>query len=105
MSAEQLSGILPLVLIVLVFWFLVIRPARKRQQEMSRVQASVETGTKVMLGAGIYGTVVSAGDETVSLEISPGTHVTVARQAVVRIVEPVNAASSDNDNPNSVGGQ
>jgi len=94
-SAEQLGGIVPLLLIVLVFWFLVIRPARKRQQEMSRVQASVAVGAEVMLGSGIYGTVLAARDETMDLEVSPGTSIKVARQAVVRVVEPASDAPGD----------
>jgi preprotein translocase subunit YajC len=92
-SPEDLAGILPLILIVLVFWLLVIRPARKRQRDMSRVQASVDVGTEVMLGSGIYGTVVSAAEETMELEVSPGTSIKVARQAVVRVVEPTSDAS------------
>ena len=49
MSPDQLAGILPLVLIVLAFWFLVIRPARKRQQEMTRIQNSVDVGAEVIV--------------------------------------------------------
>lgn len=87
MSSGDLAGILPLVLIVLAFWFLVIRPARKRQQDMARTQSSVEVGSQVMLGSGIYGTVVAVADDTLQLEMAPGTVVKVARQAVVRVVE------------------
>lgn len=87
MSSQDLAGILPLLLIVLAFWFLVIRPARKRQQDMSRIQSSVGPGSQVMLGSGLYGTVVSVEDDTVQLELAPGTVVKVARQAVVRVVE------------------
>ncbi|CAA9354372.1 MAG: hypothetical protein AVDCRST_MAG72-1677 [uncultured Nocardioidaceae bacterium] len=87
MSAETLGGILPLVLIVLVFWLLVIRPARKRQQEMGRVQSSVQTGSQVMLSSGFFGTVVGLADETVQVELAPGTVVKVARQAVVRVLD------------------
>ena len=93
MSTQDLAGILPLVLIVLVFWFLVIRPSRKRQQEMGRVQSSLDVGTEVMLGSGIYGTVVAVADDTLELQISPGTSVKVARQAVVRVVD--NHATSE----------
>jgi preprotein translocase subunit YajC len=88
-TSGDLAGILPLLLIVLAFWFLVIRPARKRQQDMNRVQSSVSVGSEVMLGSGIYGTVVSTADDTVQLEVAPGTTVKVARQAVVRVIEPV----------------
>ncbi|MFZ5849282.1 MAG: preprotein translocase subunit YajC [Actinomycetota bacterium] len=87
MSEETLGTLLPLLLIVLAFWFLVIRPARRRQQEMTRIQNSVEVGSEVMLGSGIFGTVTSIGDETLTLAVSPGTEMKVARQAVVRVVD------------------
>ena len=86
MSTDQLAQILPLLLIVLAFWFLVIRPARKRQQDTARVQSSVDVGTEVMLGSGIYGTVVAVADDTLQLEVAPGTIVKVARQAVGRVI-------------------
>lgn len=93
MSPEDLAGIFPLLLIVVAFWFLVIRPARKRQQEMRTIQSQVAPGSQVMLGSGIYGTVVDVADDTLRLELAPGTVVKVARQAVVRVVEePVSPA-------------
>lgn len=88
MTNETIGSLIPLLLIVLAFWFLVIRPARRRQQEMTRIQNSVSVGAEVMLGSGIYGTVVSVGDDTLTLSIAPGTEIKVARQAVVRVVEP-----------------
>jgi preprotein translocase subunit YajC len=83
-----LETIFPLLLIVLAFWLLVIRPTRKRQHEMNRIQSSVAVGSEVMLGSGIYGRVVSLGDDTLELEVSPGTRVKVARQSLVRVIEP-----------------
>lgn len=88
MSENDLLGtIFPLLLIVLAFWLLVIRPARKRQHEMTRIQNSVVVGSEVMLGSGIFGTVTAIGDETLTLAIAPGTEVKVMRQAVVRVVD------------------
>ena len=81
------ASLLPFVLIVLVFWFLVVRPARRQQQKLSATQSAVHVGSQVMLGSGIYGTVVSLGEETLQLELAPGTQVKVARQAVVRVVD------------------
>ncbi len=103
--SQDLAGILPLVLIVLAFWFLVIRPSRKRQQEMKRVQSSVEVGSEVLLGSGIYGTVVAAADDTVEVEIAPGTAMKVARQAVVRVIDrptPSRDEPTDDESPNVI---
>ena len=81
------ASLLPFVLIVLVFWFLVVRPARRQQQKLAATQSAVRIGSEVMLGSGIYGTVSSIGDETLELEVAPGTRMKVAKQAVVRVVD------------------
>ena len=85
MKPEQ---ILLLVLLVLVFWFLILRPMRKRQQQFTKTQNSIEAGSRVMLASGIFGDVVSMDDETLELKISPETTVTVLRQAIARVIAP-----------------
>lgn len=82
-----LTGLLPLLLIALVFWFLIVRPQRRRQQALVATQSSLDVGSEVMLGSGIYGTVASLEDETIHVEVSPGTVMKVARQAVVKIFD------------------
>jgi preprotein translocase subunit YajC len=88
---QDLAGLLPFVLIALVFWFLIVRPQRRRQHALASTQSSLDVGSEVMLGSGIFGTVASLDDETIMLELSPGTVVKVSRQAVVRVVEPLEA--------------
>lgn len=83
---KDLAGLLPFVLIALVFWFLIVRPQRRRQRELASTQSSLGPGTEVMLGSGIFGTVVSVDDETLQIEVSPGTTMKVARQAVVKVL-------------------
>jgi preprotein translocase subunit YajC len=84
---KDLAGFLPFVLIALVFWFLIVRPQRRRQQELTATQSSLRPGAEVMLGSGIFGTVVSLDEETLQIELAPGTVVKVARQAVVRVID------------------
>ena len=91
------ESILPFVLIVVVFWFLVVRPARNQQKRLAATQASVAIGTEVMLGSGIYATVAGIGDDTFDVEISPGTRMKVAKQAVVRVLEPTETETGPAD--------
>ena len=86
-SNDLLGTVFPILIFFLAFWFLVIRPARKRQQDMSRIQNSVSVGSEVMLSSGIFGTVVSLGDDTVTLQVAPDTEIKVARQAVARVID------------------
>jgi len=92
---KDLAGLLPFVLIALVFWLLIVRPQRRRQQALAATQSTLAVGSDVMLGSGIYGTVASLDDETILLELSPGTVVKVARQAVAKVLDDENVAEAD----------
>ena len=85
---EQL--LFPLIMIA-VFVFLIVLPARQRkkmQERQTAMQNSLAIGTPVMTTAGLHGTVAGLGDKTVDLEISPGVVVTFARQAVLEVRQP-----------------
>jgi preprotein translocase subunit YajC len=85
-SGDQLGALLPLLLLVVVFWFLVLRPARNRQRQMATLQAELAVGSEVMLTSGVFATVTWLGDETARVEIAPGTSVRVHRQAIGRVL-------------------
>ncbi|MEU7003990.1 preprotein translocase subunit YajC [Nonomuraea sp. NPDC046570] len=90
----QLGSILPLVLLVVVFYFLLIRPQRKRQQEAVKMQNSLVPGSRVMTTTGLFGTVVAVDNEDVILEVAPGVETRWVKAAIGRVVTPV-AASAD----------
>lgn len=88
MSADQIGPIVPLVLIAGVFWLLILRPARRRQQDAARLQRSLGVGDRVMLTSGVFGTVTGLEDESFQIEVAPGVVLTVHRQAVAKVVDP-----------------
>ncbi len=85
-----MEGYLPLLFIVVMFlgfYFLMVRPAQRRQKEARALVAELAVGQEVMTTAGIYGTLSAVGDDTVELEVAPGVRVKYAKAAVARIVE------------------
>ncbi len=86
---NDLAALLPLVAILALFWFMVIRPQQRRQKEVVRLQESIQVGQRVMMSSGIFGTVVSIIDDRARLEIAPGTHIEIARAAIAKVDEPV----------------
>ncbi len=82
------ASILPLVLLVVAFLLLVVRPSRARQRQFQQLQSQLEPGQQIMIASGIFGEIVTIGDETIELRIAPQTVVTVARPAVSRVVPP-----------------
>jgi preprotein translocase subunit YajC len=83
---DQYSTLILIALMVVAFYFLIMRPQRKRQQTLAKTLSELTPGTRVMLGSGLFGTVVGVGSKQVVLEISPGNELTVLKQAVARVV-------------------
>jgi preprotein translocase subunit YajC len=83
---QQYSTLIFIALLVAAFYFLILRPQRKRQQALQHTMSALSPGSRVMLGSGVFGTVVSVGPRQVVLEISPGTELTVLKQAISKIV-------------------
>lgn len=71
---------------VVAFYLLILRPQKKRQQAMQQTLNSLTPGTRVLLGSGLFGTLISIGDRQAVLEISPGVELTVLKEAIVRAV-------------------
>ena len=89
--------LIPFVLILLAFYLLIIRPARSRARAALELQQRLEPGVDVMTTSGIYGTVVELDEESVRIEVAPGTTVRFAKAAVaqVRSSEPADDAADD----------
>ncbi len=83
---QQYSTLFLVALMVVAFYFLIMRPQRKRQQEAQRLLNDLQPGARVMLGSGVFGTVVGVGEKQIVLEISDGVELTVLKQAVSRVV-------------------
>jgi preprotein translocase subunit YajC len=83
------AAFLPLVLIVLIGYLLLVRPARNRQRKAMATRANVEPGVEVTTTAGLIGTVVSVDDDSVTLEIAPGVHSRFVKAAIGRVNTPV----------------
>jgi preprotein translocase subunit YajC len=89
-----LVQLLVLLAAVLLFWAIVMRPARNQQRAVHRLQSELAVGDEVVISAGIFGVVRSIDDARVELEIAPDIVVTVARQVVVRRVDEADQHTS-----------
>ena len=81
------AQLLVILVAMVAFWAIVMRPARNQQRKVQRLQQELEVGQEVVLSAGIFGTVRSLSETRAEIEVAPGTVLTVARQVVVRRVE------------------
>jgi preprotein translocase subunit YajC len=84
-ASAQPSGIalfLPLILIMVIFYFLMIMPAQRRQKKVAEMLRNLKTGDKVITNGGIYGTVAGLDDDSVQLRIAEQVKIKVSRAAI-----------------------
>jgi preprotein translocase subunit YajC len=94
MSSQSLTTFGLIALMAVAFYFLILRPQRKRQQDQQKTMNAITPGSRVMTGSGLFGTVVSVGEKQIVIEISPGVNLTLLKPAVSRVVGP-----EDEDSP------
>ena len=82
------SPLIFLVLMMGIFYFMLIRPQKRRAQQHRDLIGSLEVGDEVVTIGGMHGRVARLGDDDVELEVAPGTTVRFLRTAVARRVTP-----------------
>jgi preprotein translocase subunit YajC len=93
-----LFGLLPLLIIGVLFYFMLIRPQQKRARDQRQLVDSLSVGDKVITIGGFHGTVRSVDESTVSLELNPSNVATLSKQAIARrVVEPRAEYDQDTD--------
>ena len=83
-SPNLLIGLLPLVLVFVVFYFFMIRPQMKKQKELTNYRNAITKGDKVITTGGIYGKVVDVTDNVVTVEIANDVRIRVDKNAILK---------------------
>jgi preprotein translocase subunit YajC len=83
-TSNPLATFLPLVLIVVVFYFFMIRPQMKRQKELRKFQESLSKGDKVIVAGGIMGKIFDVKEDHAVVEIDDNTRIRVIKSSIVR---------------------
>ena len=84
-GGSSMSFLIMMVAIFAIMWFFMIRPQQKKQKEIRKFQNSLQEGSKVVTGGGVYGTVkhINLEQNTVDVEVARGVVITVAKNYVL----------------------
>ena len=74
--------LIPLVLIFAVFYFLIIRPQRKRQKEHQQLIEELKRGDRVITAGGIYGVIESVSEDSIVMKVESGATMRVDKNSV-----------------------
>jgi len=83
-SPGGITSFLPLILIVVVFYFFMIRPQVKRQKDLKNFRESLKKGDKVITTGGIYGKIASISDNVITVDVGNGVNIKVDKNAVLK---------------------
>jgi preprotein translocase subunit YajC len=81
-AANPIMQFLPIVLIIVVFYFFMIRPQMKKAKDQKKFVDELKEGDKVVTTAGIHGKIVDMNDTTFVLEVEGGTKIRFDKAAV-----------------------
>jgi len=78
----DLVGLMPLILLFVLLYFLMIRPQAKRAKEHRTMLQALQKGDEVVTGGGVLGKVTHVGEQFVSIEIAPNVEIRVQKPAI-----------------------
>jgi preprotein translocase subunit YajC len=80
------GGYIFILVILVVIWFLLIRPQRRRQLESQRLLDSLAVGQEIVTAGGLYGTITELDEDEARVEIAEGVEVRVAKRAIAGVL-------------------
>lgn len=83
---NAIVSFLPLVLILVIFYFLLIRPQSKRAKEHKNMVEALSKGNEIVTNGGLLGKIIEVGDNFVLVQIASGVEVKIQKQAVATLM-------------------
>ena len=89
MGGELITTILMMVAMVAIFYFLLIRPQRKKDKQVKNMLAALKVGDRICTIGGLYGTIAGLKDDTVTLTMGSLQNTVVVKRSAIGGVENV----------------
>jgi preprotein translocase subunit YajC len=99
----MVGGYIFILVLLVVMWFLLIRPQRRRQVESQRLLQSLEVGKEIVTAGGLYGTITALEDDEARVRIADGVEVRIAKRAIAGVLSedeaPEEPAAPEEETP------
>ncbi len=89
---NPLTSFLPLLLIIVVFYFFMIRPQMKRQKDLKKYREALQKGDKVVTTGGIYGKINAIKDNHIIVEIDENVKIKIDKSAILKDSSDISTA-------------
>jgi preprotein translocase subunit YajC len=102
-GTDSLISFAPFILIIVIFYFLIIRPQNKKQKETQKMLGALKKGDKIVTIGGVHGTIASVKESTVIVKVDENTKMEFTRSAIAAVTTV--AKDSDDDKKDESGGE
>lgn len=95
---EALKGMMfPMLIILAIMYFMIMRPQQRKEKERRAMISDLKTGTRILFGGGILGTITNVKDGTFMVKIADNVKIEVSRGAVSRVLEKGDKMGTEED--------
>jgi preprotein translocase subunit YajC len=94
-SGSFITTLIPFALIILIFYFLIIRPQNKKQKETQRMLGALKKGDKIITIGGLHGVIQSVKDSSVIVKVDENTKLEFSRSAISNVENVSKAEKAD----------
>jgi len=94
-SAPGWTGFLPIIGMIAIFWFLIIRPQMRQQKAHREKIAGIKKGDQVVTAGGIVGKVMKVDDSYAEIEIAQGVRVKAVKATIGDVIQPGGKPAND----------
>lgn len=85
---SMFSALIPFIFIFVIFYFLIIMPARKKQKRHQGMIASLKGGERVITSGGIYGTVSRVLEDRMEITVDKNTKLQITKASISAVIDP-----------------
>jgi preprotein translocase subunit YajC len=82
-ATSPLVQLIPFALVLAIFYFIILRPMKRRQKKVEEFLSALKVGDRVVTSGGIFGAITKLSEQSVQLQIAQNVRVDVARHAIV----------------------
>jgi len=87
MSAEQIGGFLPIILVFVFFYFFIIRPQNKQQKKIREMRSSLQKGDRIITIGGFHGKIIGFKEDIITIELKPdNVKAEITKSAVAEVL-------------------
>ncbi len=92
-AAGGIASFMPLIILLVIFYFLLIRPQQKRAKEHKAMVGSLKQGNRIVTTGGIHGTIASLDETTITVEIAEKVKMKISRGNVAIVLQDTSSTS------------